>query len=119
MENRFDPNEIIPNSPLAEILGIFQAGRIPDELLPETPEDRAAISALQTAIWPITQTLVSSNAQMLERRLPLEDLCHLLALEILPFIRRAHRNAVANQPDVRRDHRSELRALSSFIHFEL
>ena len=27
--------------------------------------------------------------------------------------------AVANQPDVRRDHSSELRALSSFIHFEL
>src|SRR5713226_3749977 len=104
MEKPFDPNEIIPNSPLAEIPGIFQAGRIPDELLPKTPEDRAAISALQTAVWPITETLISTNAQVLQRRLPLQRLCHLFALEILPFVRRAHLMAVANQPDVRRDH---------------
>src|SRR5260370_581442 len=51
MEKPFDPNEIIANSPLAEIPMIFKAGQIPDELLPKTPEDHAAISILQKAVW--------------------------------------------------------------------
>jgi hypothetical protein len=53
MEKPFSACEPIADGPLAEIPRIFKTGRIPDELLPKTAEDRAAISALQSRIWPI------------------------------------------------------------------
>src|SRR5712692_4110815 len=90
MEKPFDPNEIIPNSPLAEIPMIFQAGKIPDELLPKTLEDHAAISILQKAFWPITEHAISQNAQRLERLLPFPNLSLVLATEMIPFIRRVY-----------------------------
>jgi hypothetical protein len=113
------PFEIIANSPLAQIPMIFQAGQIPDDLLPKTAEDRAAISVLQSRVWPIDQMLVSKIAQTLEQRLPIQNLCLQLAVQILPFIRRAYRKTVGDQPGARQDSHSELRALASFIQFNL
>jgi hypothetical protein len=104
---------------LAEIPTIFQTGQIPDELLPKTAEDRAAISALQAEVWPIDGKLVSMNAQRLERRLPVQNLCVLLAMEILPSIRRAYRKAAGDKSHCRRDPQSELRSVSSFVQFAL
>jgi hypothetical protein len=75
MEKLFDLSEIVPTSPLAAIPLLFQAGQIPDDLLPKTAEDWTAISILQSRIWPIDQLLVSKIAQTLEQRLPIENLC--------------------------------------------
>jgi hypothetical protein len=119
MEKPFNPSEPIADGPLAEIPMIFQTGQIPDELLPKTVEDRAAISALQARVWPIDDKLVSSNAQRLERRLPIQNLCVLLASHILPFIRKAYRKAAGDQSHFQRDPKSELRAVSSFVQFAL
>src|ERR1700730_13583527 len=118
MEKLFDLSEIVANSPLAAIPLLFQAGQIPDELLPKTAEDRAAISALQSSIWPINDFL-ASNTRRLKQRLPMQILCLSLAEQILPFIRRAYRKAVGDPSRVRREPQSELRALASFIHFSL
>src|ERR1700730_14225 len=96
MEKLFDLSEIVANSPLAAIPLLFQAGQIPDELLPKTAEDRAAISALQSSIWPINDFL-ASNTRRLKQRLPMQILCLSLAEQILPFIRRAYRKAVATR----------------------
>jgi hypothetical protein len=118
MEKLFDLSEIVANSPLAAIPLLFQAGQVPDELLPKTAEDRVAISTLQASILPINDFL-ESNARRLEQRLPMQILCLSLAAQILPFIRRAYRKAVGDQSRVRREPYSELRALASFIQFQL
>jgi hypothetical protein len=119
MEKPFDLNEIIPNSSLAEIPMIFEAGKIPDELLPKTPEDHAAISILQKTFWPITEHAISLNARRLERLLPLPNLSLVLAREMIPFIRRVYDKGIHKDLAVSRDHSSELRALGSFVHFLL
>src|SRR5260370_19953033 len=119
MEHSFNLSEPIADGPLGDIPTIFQADQIPDELLPKTPEDEAAISILQASVWPIDEKLVLKNAQRLQARLPVHNLCGLLALEVLPFIRRAYRNAGGDRSHFRRDAQSELRAVSSFIQFAL
>src|SRR5256885_16155651 len=119
MEKPFDPNEFISNSRLAEIRMIFDGRQIPDELLPKTKEDQAAIFALQSKVWPIDESLVSANAQRLEQRLPLRRLCAYMAMELLPFIRRAYRKTLGDAANLRRDPHSELRTLSSFIQFTI
>src|SRR6202023_1041251 len=119
MGKPFDPNEIIANSPLAEIPSIFLAGKIPDELLPKNPEDHAAISILQKAFRPVTEHAISLNAGRLERLLPLPNLSLVLATEMIPFIRSAYDKRMHKDLPVSRDHRSEVRALGSFIHFQL
>jgi hypothetical protein len=115
MEATFNPGEFIANSRLAQLRSLFETGQIPNELLPKTPDDWAAISLLKKHTSSITPVLISNNADWLKQRLPLSKICTLLALEIIPFLRHVYQRTATNKADVRRDHRLEIYAVSLFI----
>jgi hypothetical protein len=112
---QFDPAEYFPGSLLCDVVGIFTRGDIPDELLPKSAEDWAAISMLKRAFWNITDDTIAANARRLKQRLPVGRLCLALALDAYPYIRKASDWASTPSSDTR----AETVALANDIAFNL